>query len=645
MGTWSNTKKSQALRHLVMSQEQLIAYKDVFPRTRKVAETDMLSLKTRLRLPRPGRLVTLRATVRLLYTCHPRAFVTSSIASLFEPLYFPALLLLLHQLLQEIIGSGGTVHFTPTVAFVGFGLVVLTLVQRLGIILRDSSSTILRQQAWVVISKRIMHKLPAVPYPLFENNAFQARYGLVIREASQRSITLVDSLLSTAPIFVGMVGLALTLFAIAPLLVLAMVAIAIPATLIERRFSGAMYELQEHNAPNQLRMEALTNMQVDASWQRDVRVYASDIIAREHAWLSEIYLASLKRLTARFAGLRTLAALVQGLGIGLALVALFVLISRGQISLPSLAVIIPGLTLLGGMIQSVIYSARSLIESLNYAGTLFDFLAQSFDGEQAAILSAGIQVKSGQRLSAIHLREVSYTYSENQKTALIDVSCDFTPGLTAIVGTNGAGKSTLVKLLTGLVPPTTGTLHATLATGEEVPLSACAKAVLFQDPSHFHFSIRQNVTMQSERTPGEEQGIAEALRLAGLSAVVDALPDGIDTVVGAGFGGVTDLSGGQWQRLALARLLYHDSPLLILDEPTASLDPVGERQIFDLLATFAKEKIILFTTHRYDTIRKADTIVVLVDGRVAEMGTHDELSRIAGEFWSLYLKHGSPAGT
>jgi len=628
-----------------MSQEQLIAYKDVFPRTRKVAETDMLSLKTRLRLPRPGRLVTLRATVRLLYTCHPRAFVTSSIASLFEPLYFPALLLLLHQLLQEVIGSGGTVHFTPTVAFVGFGLVVLTLVQRLGIILRDSSSTILRQQAWVVISKRIMHKLPAVPYPLFENNAFQARYGLVIREASQRSITLVDSLLSTAPIFVGMVGLALTLFAIAPLLVLAMVAIAIPATLIERRFSGAMYELQEHNAPNQLRMEALTNMQVDASWQRDVRVYASDIIAREHAWLSEIYLASLKRLTARFAGLRTLAALVQGLGIGLALVALFVLISRGQISLPSLAVIIPGLTLLGGMIQSVIYSVRSLIESLNYAGTLFDFLAQSFDGEQAAILSAGIQVKSGQRLSAIHLREVSYTYSENQKTALIDVSCDFTPGLTAIVGTNGAGKSTLVKLLTGLVPPTTGTLHATLATGEEVPLSACAKAVLFQDPSHFHFSIRQNVTMQSERTPGEEQGIAEALRLAGLSAVVDALPDGIDTVVGAGFGGVTDLSGGQWQRLALARLLYHDSPLLILDEPTASLDPVGERQIFDLLATFAKEKIILFTTHRYDTIRKADTIVVLVDGRVAEMGTHDELSRIAGEFWSLYLKHGSPAGT
>src|SRR6266852_3467053 len=369
----------------------------------------------RFQISQPTRLATLRATLRLLYTCHPRAFVTSSIASLFEPLFYPALLLLLHQLLQEVIGSGGTVRFTPTVAFIGLGLVVLILVQRLGIILRDSSSTILRQQAWVVISKRIMQKLPAVPYPLFENNAFQARYGLVIREASQRSITLVDSLLSSAPIFLGLLGLAVTLFVLAPLLVLAMVAISIPASLVERRFSGAMYELQEHNAPNQLRMESLTNMQVDASWQRDVRVYQSDIIPREHAWLAETYLADLKGLTARFAGLRTLAALVQGLGIALALTALFAIISRGQISLPSLAVILPGLALLSGMIQSLTYSVRSLVESLNYAATLFDFLAQPFEEVQSACLSPGPHVTRGVPLSDKSLRGQLYVPGEPEK--------------------------------------------------------------------------------------------------------------------------------------------------------------------------------------------------------------------------------------
>jgi len=597
-----------------------------------------------LKLSQPERLATLRATIRLLYTCHPRAFITSCLASLPEPLFYPAILIVLHQLLQNVVGPNGTTQLSSAVALAGLGLVGLFLVQRLGIILRDSSSTILRQQAWVVISKQIMQKLPEVPYPLFENNAFQARYGLVIREASQQSITLVDSLLSTVPIFLGLIGVAATLLTLAPLLVVAMVLIALPAGLIERRFSRAMYELQEHNAPNQLRMEALTNMQVDASWQRDVRVYRSDLIPREHARLAETYLNNLKQLTARFAGLRTMAALIEVLGLFLALSAAGALISHQQITLASLAVILPGMAWLTGMLRSGIYQGRSLLDSLNYAGALFAFLAEDFLDEKATLAEKETREQptpGAQRLGAITLHEVSYTYPENQKQALIDLSCTFKPGLTAIVGTNGAGKSTLVKLLTGLVPPTTGELLAVVESGEAVSLETVAKAILFQDPSHFHFSIRQNVTMRSERLAGEEERTIKVLRLAGLWEVVEALPDGIDTVVGAGFGGVSDLSGGQWQRLALARLLYHDAPLIILDEPTASLDPVGERQIFELLTTIAREKIILFTTHRYDTIRKADTIVVLVDGHIAEIGTHEELASHTYEFWSLFLAQGS----
>jgi ATP-binding cassette subfamily B protein len=588
----------------------------------------------------PARLVTLRATIRLLYRCHPRAFLVSAVGSLAEPLFFPAFLLLLQQLLQQL-STGGVVQVTPAVVRLGIGLLVLLLVQRLGIILRDASSTILRQEAWVVISKRIMQKLPAVPYPLFENNAFQARYGLVIREAAQRSITLVDSLLSTAPIFFGLLGVAITLFTIAPLMVLAMLLIAIPAGFIERRFSNAMYTLQEHTAPNQLRMEALTNMQVDAPWQRDVRVYRSDLIPREHAALADTYLAHLKRLTGRFLGLRSLAAVVQVVGFGLALAAAGALIQRGQISPANLAVLIPGLALLSGMLGALISHYRELLESLTYAETLFEFLTtETFAGTCAALPSPAAAL-AHPGLTAIRLENVSYTYPETGTTALLAISYAFTPGLTAIVGTNGVGKSTLVKLLSGLIAPTRGSIQAIGATGAAQSLDVYAKAVLFQDPAHFHFSIRHNVTMQFERRAGEEERIAAALRQAGLWEVVRSLPDGIDTVVGAGFGGATDLSGGQWQRLALARLLYHDAPLIILDEPSASLDPVGERQIFELLTTLAHEKIIIFTTHRYDTIRKADTIVVLVDGRIAESGTHDELERNAGDFWSLYLAQGT----
>jgi ATP-binding cassette, subfamily B, bacterial len=585
---------------------------------------------------------TLRATISLLYHIHPRAFWVSALASLGEPLFYPVLLLLVQRLLELIAASEGNGGPAPGLTFTGLGLVGIVVGQRLAIIIRDASSTILRQKAWVLISERIMHKLPAVPYSLFENNAFQAQYGLVIRDASYRSITLVDSLLSTVPVFLGLVGLAIVLFSLAPFVVLAMTAIAIPAALVERRFSHAMYDLQEQSAPGRLRLEALTNMQVDALWQRDVRVYQSNLIAQEHAALAESYLAMLQSLTGRFLGLRSAAALTEGLGLAITLILGYVLLSRDQLSLTNLAILLPGLALLFGMTQAAIWHYRTLLESLNYAEALFDFLGQSFAGPDTSRTST---VSAGSpRLAAICLQDVSYMYPETGKVALSGISCTFKPGLTAIVGANGAGKSTLVKILSGLVSPTSGTVTAVLDSREEIPVSASDKAVLFQDPAHFYFKIGQNVTMQREWTADEAERIAAALHLAGLANVVEVLPQGMDTIVGAGFGGSADLSGGQWQRLALARLLYQDASLLILDEPSANLDADGERQVFELLAQLAQEKIILFTTHHYNTIRKAETIVVLADGQIAEMGTHDELVRNAREFFALYLGQGVRSG-
>lgn len=597
-----------------------------------------------MRASLPSRLTTMQATLRLLYRSNPQAFVVGAIASLTEPLFYPALLLLLQQLFTRLTGTMGNLQPTSDIIPVGLALLAILLVQRVGIIVRDGAATILRQEAWVVISKQIMQKLPTVPYSLFDDNAFQARYGLVIREASHRAITLVDAVLSTVPILLGLLGLILALFTIAPLMVIALLLIAIPAALIERRFSYAMYELQEHSAPMQLRMDALTNMQVDAPWQRDVRVYRSDLLGREHAALAETYLRELKQLTLRFFRLRTSAAIVQVLGLGLALLAAYGLLSQGQLSLANLAVLVPGVPLLSGMIGSFIYQLRSFLESLVYSQTLFDFLQTSFDPQTAPYVQSPAQTQPS-TLTAVRLEDVSYTYPGHDTPALTGIACAFTPGLTAIVGSNGAGKSTLVKLVAGLLPTTTGKLYAVIENGEHVSLDECIKAVLFQDPGHFPFSIRHNVTMQFAQSSDEEYRIREVLQQAGLWETVQALPNGIDTVVGAGFGGVTDLSGGQWQRLALARLLYHNAPIIILDEPSASLDPAGERQIFALLSQLAREKIILFTTHRYDTIRQADRIVVLVDAQIAEIGTHEELEQKAGAFWSLYfgqVPHSSP---
>jgi ATP-binding cassette subfamily B protein len=266
---------------------------------------------------------------------------------------------------------------------------------------------------------------------------------------------------------------------------------------------------------------------------------------------------------------------------------------------------------------------------------VFDFLHESFETPRpvaAVTLAAGPAL----RVLAVHLQHVSYAYPQHDRAALAEVDCTFARGATAIVGPNGAGKSTLVKLLTGLLEPTTGAVRVRLADGGGVSPAQVHKAVLFQEPSHLYLTIRQNITLRYERCPGEDARIHEALRLAGLGAVVATLPDGIDTLVGAGFGGRVDLSGGQWQRLGLARLIFQDAPLMILDEPIASLDPEGERAVFELFARHMHGKIIVFTTHRYDSIPRDTRIVVLVDGRIAEVGTHDELLERRRDYWSLY---------
>jgi len=251
--------------------------------------------------------------------------------------------------------------------------------------------------------------------------------------------------------------------------------------------------------------------------------------------------------------------------------------------------------------------------------------------------------------AALLLQGVSYHYPHSQKVALDDVSYTFRTGTTAVVGPNGAGKSTLVKLVTGLLAPTAGAItfvhrsggrHAPLTDGARVPADKLPKAVLFQEPSHLYLTVRQNVTMRYERAPDEDALIHHALELAGLGKVVAELPDGLDTLIGAGFGGRVDLSGGQWQRLALARLIYQDAPIMILDEPVASLDPEGERAVFELFAKL-QHRIIIFTTHRYDSIPPETPIVVLVDGRISEAGTHEELLRRERDYWSLYMSGSS----
>lgn len=210
--------------------------------------------------------------------------------------------------------------------------------------------------------------------------------------------------------------------------------------------------------------------------------------------------------------------------------------------------------------------------------------------------------------------------------------------IVALVGENGSGKSTLAKLVAGLYEPSTGQIRwdgmpVTPATSSTVRAST---AVIFQDFVRYAVDARSNIAFGRPDVEVDQAEVERAAEASGAAAAIDSLPDGYDTTLTRLFDGGQDLSGGQWQRVAIARAFYKDSPLVILDEPSAALDPRAEYDLFASLRETLRGRSALVISHRFSTVRNADRIYVLDQGRVIESGSHDELMRQSGVYAELF---------
>jgi ATP-binding cassette, subfamily B, bacterial len=243
---------------------------------------------------------------------------------------------------------------------------------------------------------------------------------------------------------------------------------------------------------------------------------------------------------------------------------------------------------------------------------------------------------------AISVDNLSFEYLP-QRPVLKNVSFRILPGQTvAFVGENGAGKTTLMKLMAGLLEPSEGGIASLLPDGARRRYETHLPAVsaVFQDFGRYELSLRDNVCLGRDASGrfGEER-FQKVVQAAGITALLEALPDGAETVLSASHPGGVDLSGGQWQRVALARALYgveSGSSLLILDEPTASLDIRGELEFFDELMVAAATTTKLLVSHRFSTVRRADLICVMERGEIVETGSHTELMNLKGRYAEMY---------
>jgi ATP-binding cassette subfamily B protein len=248
-------------------------------------------------------------------------------------------------------------------------------------------------------------------------------------------------------------------------------------------------------------------------------------------------------------------------------------------------------------------------------------------------------------VGSISAEDVTFSYPGSERVSLRGVSLHIEPGeVVALVGANGSGKSTLAKLLAGLYLPTSGRIRWDGTDTREVESRVLLSraAIVFQDFIRYALSAGDNIALGRHERHADTAAIVRAAERAGADHDIDALPEGYQTLLGPAFIDGTDLSVGQWQRLAIARAFFRDAPLVILDEPTAALDARAEHELFDRMGELFADRSVLLISHRFSTVRAADRIYVLNDGVVVESGSHEELITVGGTYADLFTLQATP---
>lgn len=482
---------------------------------------------------------------------------------------------------------------------------------------------------------RLHEKSTAIDLQYYEAPRYYDTLHRAQQEAPQRPPQVLQALLQVARSALTLIGVLGLLFGVHWLLPLVLFLAAVPGFFVRYRFADEMYGWQRRRAATERKASYLDRLLVHPMFAKEIRVFGlGDVIAKRFRSLRD----RLREEKLAIAWRRTAAQLVVQGGTALAVFLSYgwvaYLTFQGSLSLGSLV-----------MYFGAVQKGQSVTESLLgacaglYEHNLFFSYLEEFLGLEPRIQSPpNPKAVSHRPGTGFALRGVGFSYPRSDRPALRGVDLRIAPGeMVALVGPNGSGKSTIVKLLTRLYDPRGGRVTLDGVDLREYDLEGLRRtvSVVFQDFVAYQLTARENIWFGDVQGPMHGRGVAEAARKTGAAEVLEGLENGYDTTLGYWFEEARDLSGGEWQKVALARALFSDARLLILDEPASSLDPRAEARLFQTLADLETSCSVLLVSHRLSSVRVADRIYVLEEGEIRESGSYEALLERRGTLADL----------